>query len=70
MKQQMIKAAKQVIVLADSSKFGPTSFCEICRISEVHEVITDSGVSPDHIEAIRAAGTLCCVVDMNRGQAV
>lgn len=65
MKRRMIKAAKRVIVLADSSKFGPASFCEICRISEVHEVITDSGASLDQIEAIQAAGTICCVVDMN-----
>lgn len=65
MKQRMINAAKRVIVLADSSKFGPASFCEICRISEVHEVITDSGASLDHIEAIQAAGTICSVVDMS-----
>ena len=68
MKRRMIKAATRVIVLADSSKFGPASFCEICRISDVHEVITDSGATPDQIDSIRAAGTLCSVVDMDSRQ--
>ncbi len=41
MKKRMIAAARKVIVLADSSKFGGQSFCEICSIEEVDEIITD-----------------------------
>lgn len=67
MKRRMINAAGQVIVLADSSKFGLTSFCDICAISEVDEVITDSGATADQIDAVRATGTKCSVVDIASG---
>ncbi|MBR3372306.1 MAG: DeoR/GlpR transcriptional regulator [Rhodobacteraceae bacterium] len=68
MKRRMIEAAAQVIVVADSSKFGLTSFCDICALSDVDEVITDSGASAGQIDAVRAAGTKCSVVDVVTGQ--
>ncbi|MGP9789260.1 DeoR/GlpR family DNA-binding transcription regulator [Roseinatronobacter sp. NSM] len=68
MKRRMIEAAAQVIVLADSSKFGLTSFCDICTLADVDEVITDSGASAGQIDAVRAAGTTCTVVDAVTGQ--
>jgi DeoR family transcriptional regulator, aga operon transcriptional repressor len=43
-KQRMITAARKVIVLADSGKFGVTSFCKICPIHAVDEIITDSAL--------------------------
>lgn len=61
MKQLMIRAAKRVIVLADSSKFGPPSFCEICGVADVAEVITDAGAREAQIEAVRAAGAICTI---------
>lgn len=67
MKRRMIDAAAYVIVLADSSKFGLTSFCDICALGDVDEVITDSGASAAQIDAIRAAGTTCSVVDAQTG---
>ncbi|MBB3771634.1 DeoR family transcriptional regulator of aga operon [Angulomicrobium tetraedrale] len=44
MKQAMIAAARRVIVLADSSKFTSPSFCTICDVSDVQEIVTDDGV--------------------------
>ncbi|MEX6508658.1 DeoR/GlpR family DNA-binding transcription regulator [Jiella sp. M17.18] len=41
MKKRMIAAAHKVIVLADSSKFGGQSFCEICAVGAVDEIVTD-----------------------------
>jgi DeoR family transcriptional regulator of aga operon len=41
-KQRMIAGARKVIVLADSGKFGVASFCKICSIGAVDEIITDS----------------------------
>ena len=67
MKQLMIRAAKRVIVLADASKFGPPSFCEICRIADVAEVITDAGATGEQIEAVRAAGALCTIAGSGSG---
>jgi DeoR family transcriptional regulator, aga operon transcriptional repressor len=56
MKQAMIKAARRVHVLADSSKFTAPSFCKICDISEIHEIITDDGLSSAHIANLRTMG--------------
>lgn len=61
MKQRMIAAARKVIVVADFSKFGPSSFCTICPVAAVDELITDRGTGNDRIAEIERAGTLCSV---------
>jgi DeoR/GlpR family transcriptional regulator of sugar metabolism len=43
----MLRQAKQVIVVADSSKVSQVSASLICPISDVHILITDTGAS-DH----------------------
>ncbi len=40
-KRKIIKAAKQVIVLADHSKFGHTFTSQVAPLNAVHTVITD-----------------------------
>lgn len=67
-KQLMIRAAKRVIVLADSSKFGMPSFCEICRIEDVDEVITDDGATVEQIESIQVKGTVCTIAMPKRSK--
>ena len=42
----MIEKAEQLIVLADSSKFGQRGELLLCGIERVHTIITDSGI-PD-----------------------
>jgi len=39
--KKMIQRAEDVIVLADSSKFGRTTFAKICSLSDVSMIITD-----------------------------
>lgn len=48
MKKRMIGAARKAIVLADSRKFGGQSFCEICAVGDVAEIITDDEL-PDSV---------------------
>jgi|ERR1700733_6587108 len=52
----MIQAARQVTVLADSSKFGRRSLAVIAEIAMVQRVITDTGAPADAVEALRARG--------------
>lgn len=52
-KRAILKAAKQVYVLADSSKFGGGYVSVICPIQEVYGVITDREVSLDIMEKAR-----------------
>jgi len=49
-KQAMIQAADQVILLTDSSKFGITGFARVCDITELNYVITDSN-APEEFRA-------------------
>lgn len=48
-KQAMIEAANEVILLTDSSKFGITGFAKVCGLSDVDYVITDNNI-PDEFK--------------------
>ncbi|RIH63762.1 DeoR/GlpR transcriptional regulator [Mariniphaga sediminis] len=54
--QIMIKIARKVIVVADSSKFERRRFAFIGPISDVDIVITDSGISSEHKERLEKNG--------------
>lgn len=43
--RRMIKAAKEVWVVADSSKFGRSALTFLCELSSVTRMIVDSGLS-------------------------
>lgn len=49
----MARQAKQVVVVADSSKIGMVSPALICPAAEVHMVITDVGVSPNVVAELK-----------------
>ena len=53
---QMIQISREVVVVADFSKFQRRSLSIIARLDEVHKVITDSGTPPEMIEALQAKG--------------
>jgi DeoR family fructose operon transcriptional repressor len=46
-KKAMIRSARKVILLADSSKFGRTTFTRVADIQAVHTVVTDDGISEE-----------------------
>jgi len=43
--QQLISRAEQVIVLADSSKFGAKASLSVCGLEVIDTVVTDTGLS-------------------------
>ncbi|MHC1771754.1 MAG: DeoR/GlpR family DNA-binding transcription regulator [Flexilinea sp.] len=45
LKQSMIKAGRQVVLLADSSKFSRIGFKAVCNVSDIDIVITDSNIN-------------------------
>ncbi|PWW00611.1 DeoR family transcriptional regulator [Hoeflea marina] len=55
-KRAMIEAARHVVVLADSNKFGPTCSFDICTLAEIDEVISDSRLSDMDRTATEAHG--------------
>ena len=53
---RMIRAARQVTLLADSSKFGRRSLSSICPTSQIHRVITDNGILPATVTELENRG--------------
>lgn len=66
MKRAMIKAARRVVLLADSSKFQLPAFCTICDLSEVHALVTDERADPAIAEAARGLGISVTTVGLPR----
>jgi DeoR family transcriptional regulator of aga operon len=60
-KQAMIKAARRVRVLVDHSKFREPSFCTICTLEDVDEIVTDGRADAAVLERIRKASVSVAV---------
>lgn len=60
--KKMIESAQKIIVLADSSKFNRKGFGKICDISEIHQIITDSGISQTLAKEIKGLGIQLTIV--------
>jgi DeoR family transcriptional regulator, aga operon transcriptional repressor len=54
--RSMAEHAKQVIIVADSSKIGMISPALICPINKIDTVVTDDGISADLLAAFRSKG--------------
>lgn len=54
--QALIKSASQVILLADSSKFGRRGFGRICALEDVDILVTDAGLDDEVRHKIEALG--------------
>jgi DeoR family transcriptional regulator of aga operon len=52
----MVRQAKQVIVVADSSKIAMVSPALICPVADIDILVTDSGIAPGALEGFRANG--------------
>jgi DeoR/GlpR family transcriptional regulator of sugar metabolism len=54
--QAMMRTAEEVIVLADSTKFGHQSLSHICDLSDVNHFVVDDGLAPEWRQRITDAG--------------
>lgn len=57
MKRTVIAAARRVVLLADSGKYGQRHFARFGDLSHVDLLITDTGLSPEDARAIENLGT-------------
>lgn len=60
--RKMIQSSQKTIVLADSSKFGKRGFGKICRLEDVEQVITDSGISEHTVGVLKSMGIEVTIV--------
>jgi DeoR family transcriptional regulator of aga operon len=58
----LLKRARNVIVVADSSKVGRVAFAQICRTKEADELITDSGADESLVAELMVEGLSVTVV--------
>lgn len=57
----MMNAADEVIVVADSSKFGHKSLAHLCPLDAVHRLVTDDGISDEWRAKVESAGVALMV---------
>lgn len=56
MKERMIRMADEVILLADSSKFGSQAFAHVADLSVVDVIITDHRIEMEMLEKLSSKG--------------
>jgi DeoR/GlpR family transcriptional regulator of sugar metabolism len=54
--QAMVKIAREVVLVVDSTKFDKRSMSRIAPLSSIHKVITDKKITPEIEEKLRSAG--------------
>jgi DeoR/GlpR family transcriptional regulator of sugar metabolism len=64
----MMKAADEVIVVADSTKFGRTSLARLCGLGDVDTLVVDHNITEDWRDRLLAAGVQLIVAE-SEGQA-
>lgn len=52
----LVKRAARVVVVADASKLGRVTFAQICPLSAVHTLITDSSAPEQSVKDLAALG--------------
>ncbi|MCX7386505.1 MAG: DeoR/GlpR transcriptional regulator [Planctomycetota bacterium] len=61
--RQMIRTADRVTLVADSSKFGQRALAMLCPLTDVHEIVTDDGVSDEWRAVMESANVRMEVVE-------
>lgn len=63
LEQAMTRIASQVVVVTESAKFGRRAFSRYATVTEVHTVITDSGISPEDKRSLEERGANVILAD-------
>ena len=62
--RRMMEQAQEVVLLADSGKFGQQALSELCPLSEIDVVVSDSGLAQERREEVRRAGCQLIVAEV------
>lgn len=62
-KRRILRAARRRVVVADSSKIGAVALAHLCDIDEIDLLITDAGVNPTFLAALRERHVATLVVE-------
>jgi DeoR/GlpR family transcriptional regulator of sugar metabolism len=61
--RKMMEQAQEIVLLADSSKFGQQALSRLGRLDEIDMIVSDTGLVPEHREQVAAAGCRLIVAD-------
>lgn len=67
--QAMVRAADEVIVVADSSKFGHASLARMGNLDSIHTLVTDEGLGDAWAKRLEGAGVRLIVAGSARSDA-
>ena len=62
---KLLTRAEELVVIADSSKFGQKGSMAVCQLSRVHTLITDTGAPSDMLAMLRDVGIRVIVAEVN-----
>jgi len=56
-KQRIVEATQEVILVADHSKFGKVALVNVCPLDAVHRIVTDTGLDETVLSELKRHGT-------------
>jgi len=62
---RMMEQAQEVVLLADSGKFGQQALSRLCPLDQIDVVVSDESLPLDQREHVRAAGCNLIIADAN-----
>src|SRR5438270_11918344 len=54
--RRMMEQSQQVVLLADSGKFGQQALAKLCQLEEIDVVVSDGGLTEEHRAEVQRAG--------------
>lgn len=61
--RRMMAQAQQVVLLADSGKFGQQALARLCALGDIDVLVADNGLTQEQREQVRAAGVRLIVAE-------
>ncbi|GAA0529733.1 hypothetical protein GCM10008941_06400 [Rhizomicrobium palustre] len=61
--RKLLRLADEVVALMDSSKFEASAGHRLCELSDIHTLITDSGITDESAKMIENAGIKLIVAE-------
>jgi DeoR/GlpR family transcriptional regulator of sugar metabolism len=66
-KRALVNVADEVVLVTDSSKFTISAMVRACSLADVHRVITDDRITPEHLDSLTQHGIDVVVVPVSAG---
>lgn len=63
--QAMMRAADEVIIVADSTKFGHTSLSHVCKLDQIDYLVVDDGIADTWRDKLVEAGVQVVIAQEN-----